>query len=164
MHLKVRCDDLHGMCALFNPRCAGYRGDADKVQELVNLKANLHAADALGNSPLHLAAFNGHTKVIRYHGDIEYWMTCERFWSEIAELFFAFPQCVTRGRCRPLSPEWRIGHAALHGCPVKQLTVCEAHIGKGMHNVRRASYNSISWLNSSLEVDCTLNKILSTLT
>jgi len=43
----------------------GYRGDADKVEELVKLKADLHATDALGNSPLHLAAFNGHTKVIR---------------------------------------------------------------------------------------------------
>jgi len=41
-----------------------YRGDADKVEELVKLKADLHATDALGNSPLHLAAFNGHTKVI----------------------------------------------------------------------------------------------------
>jgi ankyrin repeat protein len=45
--------------------CTGYRGDADKVQELVNMKANLHSTDALGNSPLHLAAFNGHLKVIR---------------------------------------------------------------------------------------------------
>ena len=45
--------------------CTGYRGDAEKVQELVNMKANLHSTDALGNSPLHLAAFNGHLKVIR---------------------------------------------------------------------------------------------------
>jgi ankyrin repeat protein len=45
--------------------CTGYRGDAEKVQELVNMKANLHSTDALGNSPLHLAAFNGHIKVIR---------------------------------------------------------------------------------------------------
>lgn len=43
----------------------GYRGDAEKVEELIKLKANLHATDALGNSPLHLAAFNGHSKVIR---------------------------------------------------------------------------------------------------
>ena len=44
---------------------AGYRGDAEKVEELIELKTNLHATDALGNSPLHLAAFNGHAKVIR---------------------------------------------------------------------------------------------------
>lgn len=44
---------------------AGYRGDAEKVEELVKLKADLHVTDALGNSPLHLAAFNGHIKVIR---------------------------------------------------------------------------------------------------
>lgn len=41
-----------------------YRGDAEKVEELIKLKVNLHATDALGNSPLHLAAFNGHAKVI----------------------------------------------------------------------------------------------------
>ena len=41
-----------------------YRGDAEKVQELIKLSADLHATDALGNSPLHLAAFNGHVKVI----------------------------------------------------------------------------------------------------
>ena len=35
------------------------------MEELIKLKADLHATDALGNSPLHLAAFNGHTKVIR---------------------------------------------------------------------------------------------------
>jgi hypothetical protein len=45
---------------------AGYRGDTDKVEELIRLNANLHATDALGNSPLHLAAFNGHNKVIRW--------------------------------------------------------------------------------------------------
>eukprot|EP00802_Teleaulax_amphioxeia_P015391 Tamp_15481.p1 GENE.Tamp_15481~~Tamp_15481.p1 ORF type:complete len:366 (-),score=80.13 Tamp_15481:442-1488(-) len=41
-----------------------YRGDAEKVEELVKMNANLNATDALGNSPLHLAAFNGHLKVI----------------------------------------------------------------------------------------------------
>ena len=45
--------------------CAGFRGDAEKVEELVKMNANLNATDALGNSPLHLAAFNGHLKVIR---------------------------------------------------------------------------------------------------
>lgn len=47
----------------------GYRGDAEKVEELIKLKADLHATDALGNSPLHLAAFNGHSKVIRSAGE-----------------------------------------------------------------------------------------------
>ena len=48
--------------ALLTP---SYRGDADRVAELIKLKADLHATDALGNCPLHLAAFNGHIKVIR---------------------------------------------------------------------------------------------------
>lgn len=47
----------------------GYRGDTEKVEELIKLKADLHATDALGNSPLHLAAFNGHAKVIRWEDE-----------------------------------------------------------------------------------------------
>mmetsp|Transcript_43776 Transcript_43776/g.103035 ORF Transcript_43776/g.103035 Transcript_43776/m.103035 type:complete len:357 (-) Transcript_43776:145-1215(-) len=42
-----------------------YRGDVDKVAELLATKADTTVCDALGNSPLHLAAFNGHVEVMK---------------------------------------------------------------------------------------------------
>mmetsp|Transcript_47049 Transcript_47049/g.112098 ORF Transcript_47049/g.112098 Transcript_47049/m.112098 type:complete len:348 (+) Transcript_47049:118-1161(+) len=42
-----------------------YRGDVDAVEELLAAGSTMDASDALGNSPLHLAAFNGHVKVVK---------------------------------------------------------------------------------------------------
>uniref|UniRef100_A0A7S0TU17 Ankyrin repeat protein n=2 Tax=Hemiselmis andersenii TaxID=464988 RepID=A0A7S0TU17_HEMAN len=44
-----------------------YRGDVDRVKELLSGKfgkVDVHACDALGNTGLHLAAFNGHLEVM----------------------------------------------------------------------------------------------------
>eukprot|EP00961_Rhodomonas_salina_P032849 442566-Rhodomonas_salina.8 len=51
------------MPAEFHRMLRGYRGDVDKVAELLATKADTTVCDALGNSPLHLAAFNGHVEV-----------------------------------------------------------------------------------------------------
>mmetsp|Transcript_40144 Transcript_40144/g.78701 ORF Transcript_40144/g.78701 Transcript_40144/m.78701 type:complete len:350 (+) Transcript_40144:139-1188(+) len=45
-----------------------YRGDVDRVRELLSGSfgnVDIHSCDALGNTALHLAAFNGHLEVMR---------------------------------------------------------------------------------------------------
>lgn len=42
---------------------ASYRGDAEKVQELLNKKINVNVANKEGNTPLHMAIVRNHIKI-----------------------------------------------------------------------------------------------------